>query len=327
MSLDTSVPSVDRKAMGRFHGTGGELFVIWLVNGILSSLTLGIYFAWGRAKLYHYFYSNTEFAGHRFRFTGNGKEIFFGVLRVAAVIIGIGLVSSLVAPLAALSGVKWLVVPLFIALYLGIALLAHYALYGAMRYRLSRARYREIPFRLEGSAWAFAREGLGRALLGAITFGICMPLYRHFVISRLYNNARFGNIRFAWDAKAGEYWWLCIKGGLLSLVTLGVYYFFWYPRYFAYVRGHMSLGGNRFQGEIKPGEFAGLFFTNLLLAAVTFGIGMPWIVVRTLNFFLGKLELENAALLDTAISAGLQKTAAGAEAMADALDLGVGLGF
>ena len=154
-----------------------------------------------------------------------------------------------------------------------------------------------------------------------------MPLYSHFFLTRIYNNVRFGNLRFGWDGKAGEFWRLCLKGVLLSFLTLGVYYFFWYPRYFAYVRGHLSLEGHRFHGDVKPGEFFWLAFTNLLLIMVTVGIGTPWVIVRTMRFYLERLSLENPELLESALQVKGQKTAAGAEALADAMDLGIGIGF
>jgi uncharacterized membrane protein YjgN (DUF898 family) len=42
-----------------FSGTGGELFVIKLVNGILTTLTLGIYFFWAKVKELRWEYQNT----------------------------------------------------------------------------------------------------------------------------------------------------------------------------------------------------------------------------------------------------------------------------
>ena len=43
-----------------FTGTGGEYFRIWIVNLILSILTLGIYSAWAKVRTNRYFYGNTQ---------------------------------------------------------------------------------------------------------------------------------------------------------------------------------------------------------------------------------------------------------------------------
>jgi uncharacterized membrane protein YjgN (DUF898 family) len=46
---------------GTFHGTGGELFVINLIGGILIPLTLMIYMAWFQVRRWKFQYNNYEF--------------------------------------------------------------------------------------------------------------------------------------------------------------------------------------------------------------------------------------------------------------------------
>ncbi|MED5348372.1 MAG: DUF898 family protein, partial [Pseudomonadota bacterium] len=40
----------------QFHGEGGEFFRIWIVNLVLSIVTLGIYSAWAKVRTKRYFY-------------------------------------------------------------------------------------------------------------------------------------------------------------------------------------------------------------------------------------------------------------------------------
>ena len=47
----------------QFTGTGGEYFKIWIVNILLSIVTLGIYSAWAKVRRKQYFYGNTRVAG------------------------------------------------------------------------------------------------------------------------------------------------------------------------------------------------------------------------------------------------------------------------
>ncbi len=314
-------------ARGDFHGKGEELFLIWLVNSVLSVLTLGIYFAWGKVKLYRWFYSNTEFAGSRFRFTGNGKEIFIGTLKALGLLIGLAVVLVVAQLGANAAGIRQLNYVFGAGFYLAIFFFSQYAIYATMAYRASRARYREIAFRLDGSAWAFAREAILYLLLGVVTLGLALPLYTHFKISRIYNNLKYGSLEFAWDAKAGEYWRLAVKGYFLSALTFGIYYYFWQPKMFAFVRGHLSVGGCRFHGEVTPGDLFKLTITNLLLIVFTLGLGTAWVIPRTLRFYVSRLALENPSRLDASLQAGRSKVAAAGEAMGDAMDMGIGLGF
>lgn len=319
--------ALEPMARGAFHGKGDELFLIWLTNGVLAILTLGIYFAWGKVRLYKFFYSNTEFAGDRFRFTGNGKEIFIGTLKAIGVLIGLFAALGVAQVGVHALGAPALSYVLFAGFYAVMLFLSQYAIYATMGYRAARARFREIGFRLEGSAWQFAREAFPYMLLGIITLGIAMPYYTHWKISRIYNNLKFGSLEFAWDAKAGDYWRLALKGFFLSFLTLGVYYFFWLPKWWAFVRGHLSVGGCRFHGDIKPSELFILTLTNLLLIVGTLGLGTAWVMTRSMRFFLTRLALENPSRLEASLQVGRQKVTAGGEAMGDAMDMGVGLGF
>lgn len=330
MSIDpmTSLSAPEENhGRGDFKGTGGELLRLWLVNSILTTLTFGVYFAWAKARMYHFFYSNTEFAGARFRYTGNGKEIFVGTLKAVLLMVALfAIFGGLMAGTLFLK-IPALTVAITVAIYGAMLFLGLYAIYSTVAYRVSRARYREISFHLQGDAWTFARAAFPYALLGIVTLGIAMPYYSHFKIRRIYNNLSFGSLDFAWNASAGAYWRLAMKGFLLSFLTFGVYYFFWLPKWFAFVRGHLSVGGCRFHGDLRPGELFRLTITNLLMMALTFGLATPWALVRSIRFFLARLTLENPSRLEAALQGSRQKVGALGEAVGDSMDMDVGLGF
>jgi uncharacterized membrane protein YjgN (DUF898 family) len=319
--------SEEPPATGDFHGKGGDLFLLWLANSALTVLTLGVYFAWGKARVYKFFYGNTEFAGSRFRFTGNGKEIFIGTLKAIGLII---LLYSLFFAGTYLQGrykLKAAGIAVTLIFFAAIVFLTQFAIYATMAYRASRARFREIDFRLAGSPLLFARDSIPRLLLGLVTFGFAFPLYTHWKIGRIYDNLSFGNLKFAWRKDAGAYWRLAMQGYFLSILTLGVYYFFWLPKRFAFLLDHLSVGGCRFRGEIKAGETFVLALTNILLVFFTLGLGSAWAVTRSMRFFISRVELENPSRLEAALQVGRQKAGVTGEALGNALDLGVGLGF
>ncbi len=77
----TTAGTVDATAQTHalsFHGKGGELFGIYLVNALLSIVTLNVYYFWGKTKLRRYLWSHTQFMGDRFEYLGTGKELFKG---------------------------------------------------------------------------------------------------------------------------------------------------------------------------------------------------------------------------------------------------------
>src|SRR5579862_8890456 len=62
----------------QFTGKGGEYFGIWIVNLLLTLVTLGIYSPWAKVRKMHYFYRNTQLAGSSFDFHGSPVRILVG---------------------------------------------------------------------------------------------------------------------------------------------------------------------------------------------------------------------------------------------------------
>ncbi|RFA27198.1 hypothetical protein CAI21_15230 [Alkalilimnicola ehrlichii] len=60
------------------HGSGAELFVIYLVNLLLKVITLGIYHFWAVTRVRRYLWAQTSFDGERFEYTGTGRQLFLG---------------------------------------------------------------------------------------------------------------------------------------------------------------------------------------------------------------------------------------------------------
>lgn len=61
-----------------FTGSGGEYFRVWIVNVLLSIITLGIYTPWARRRTAQYFYSHTLVAGSPLEFTAQQRKMVVG---------------------------------------------------------------------------------------------------------------------------------------------------------------------------------------------------------------------------------------------------------
>src|SRR5688572_10025917 len=86
----------------RFHGKGGEYFAIWLVNALLTIITLGIYSAWATVRRRRYFLGNTEINGDRFDYHAKPVQILKGRLLVIGGIIVFYILAALLPQLALL---------------------------------------------------------------------------------------------------------------------------------------------------------------------------------------------------------------------------------
>ena len=63
-----------------FTGRGGEYLRIWVVNLLLTALTLGLYSGWSKVRRVKYFRQNTWLDGHVFDYHGNPVAILRGRL-------------------------------------------------------------------------------------------------------------------------------------------------------------------------------------------------------------------------------------------------------
>ncbi|MGL1218083.1 DUF898 family protein, partial [Vibrio parahaemolyticus] len=54
-------------------------------------------------------------------------------------------------------------------------------------------------------------------------------------------NVRIGNARFAYKGEGAEYFWINLKGYFLTILTLGIYWFWWQKELFAYFVDNLAL--------------------------------------------------------------------------------------
>ena len=96
-----------------FKGNAKEWFGIWIVNLLLSIVTLGIYSAWAKVRTKKYFYGNTFVDGRNFDYHATGGQILKGRLIIIAAIIVFQIILTILdrlisknAVLLSLSGFK-----------------------------------------------------------------------------------------------------------------------------------------------------------------------------------------------------------------------------
>src|SRR6266704_1653159 len=68
-----------------FHGSGGTLLGIHVVNVLLILVTLGVYYFWAKTRVRRYLFSQTQFEADRFAYHGTAKELLLGFLKAFVV--------------------------------------------------------------------------------------------------------------------------------------------------------------------------------------------------------------------------------------------------
>ncbi|AVP56925.1 YjgN family protein [Pulveribacter suum] len=122
-----------------FAGSGGGYFRVWIVNVLLSILTLGLYTPWARRRTAQYFYGHSLVAGSPLEFTAQQRRMVVGFVAVVLL--------SLTYKLAARTGQDTAVV----LMLLGGALLSPLIWASAMRFRLGNTRWRGVRLAFNAS--------------------------------------------------------------------------------------------------------------------------------------------------------------------------------
>jgi uncharacterized membrane protein YjgN (DUF898 family) len=119
----------------------------------------------------------------------------------------------------------------------------------------------------------------------------------------LLNHVRAGNVEFKYFGVGKEYFFLNLKGFLLSVITLGIYFSWWENARFAYYVNNLTLSKEGQQIRMKStttgGEFFKLNIVNLILFIFTLGFGYAWVVTRSMKFVTGKIKITGDMDLDT----------------------------
>jgi len=321
-------PSVAETEQGEvrqlfFHGSGGSLFGIHIVNMFLTVVTLGIYYFWAKVRVRKYLLSESEFEGDRFAYHGTGKELLVGFLKAVLVfgvpLVLLGIIQEFLVRIPALRVVLGLVT------YAAVLVLIPFAIVGARRYRLSRTSWREIRFSFRGRALDFIKLFAAGSFLSGITLGLYYPFFdtrRHgFLVSHSY----FGNQKFDFDGRGRDLFGSFLVVILLFFPTLGLIWFWYQAKKQRYFWEHTSLATAHFHSTVTGTRLFLLSVGNLLLLVATLGVGFPWIMVRNVRFAFRYLTLEGPLDL-SGIQQEAQAATATGEALAGFLDAGLDLG-
>lgn len=319
----------------RFTGDTGSYFRLWLVNLLLSVVTLGIWSAWAKVRTKKYFYGHTHLAGSAFDYDTTGWVILKGRLLAVAVIALWSVVTSF-APIVAL--------PLGILAFFGLPWIINRGL----RFSARITVWRNVRFDFQGS--------YGRTLL--YFFVLTIPVYMTGLLglpwlqrarSRYLTGAyRFGTAPFRLEADLGAFYAAYLKTVLASLLMLvpaiglgvgltvaladssffddltsdeaagltvvAVYAgaFLMAATVLPYLRAQIlaltlngtSLGGtasgrqHRFSCTLSPVRYAWICLSNLAAVAVSLGLLMPWATVRLHRYTVEAVTAHAAEDLD-----------------------------
>ena len=135
------------------------------------------------------------------------------------------------------------------------------------------------------------------------------------------------NPEFVYRGDGAEFFVLNLKGYFLTLITLGIYIFWWQKDLFAYFINNLELKRNDqcifFKSKATGKGFFLLLAGNLLIILFTLGLAYPWAVVRTLQFVAANIEMSGDFSVDELTQSQADYSNATGDDLGDILDLGL----
>lgn len=253
-----------------FNGRGGEFFGIWIVNILLSILTLGIYSAWAKVRTKRYFYGNTHVDGDSFEYHAQPMQILKGRLVAFALLIILSIANSFFPTVSLLLfGLFYLAVP--------------WLLWSNARFDCAMTSYRNVHFSFNAPLKQAYKTLLGRGIVSLIILLSCM-----FAIIQLVNTSMVASIA------------MFVVFMVLSAL-LNAWYFAGAHRYF--VNGY-QYGDWKFSADIELG-----FFIKTYLIAFAMSItGLVIFALVSMIAFFGSIDftqIQSGDLLSLAGSTNL----------------------
>jgi len=138
LSPDAASGEPIRRLAIRFTGSGAEYFRIWIVNLLLTIVTLSLYYPWAKVRKLRYFYGNTVVDGQPLSFHGNPLAVLRGYLLVGALVVAYGIAGRR-SPTAGLIA------------FLVVAALWPALLKSTLQFRLANTSWRGLRMRFSGS--------------------------------------------------------------------------------------------------------------------------------------------------------------------------------
>ena len=340
-----------------FTGSGAEYFGIWIVNLLLTIVTLGIYSAWAKVRRLQYFYRHTEVAGSSFDFHGSPIRILVGRAIALVMLITYNYSVRVRSPLT-------------IVILIVIALVMPWLLRNSFRFRLYNTSWRGTRFHFRGTVGGAYRVFLLNGFLALITLYIMAPFMHQRLKAYQHDNSWFGRTRCSFHARAGQFYAIylvflaalvvfgiviglsgiggalvtlaqaqkpgghvdpraalrvlaVLYGGLILMgITIG-------PVIHALITNliwsNTRLGEHRIECRMPPLVLIWITASNFVLVVLTLGLFIPWAMVRLAKFQLESVTLLPAGDLQEFAAAEPETIGAVGEEAASAFDFDISL--
>lgn len=337
-----------------FSGQAGEFFGIWIVNLLLSIVTLGIYSAWAKVRTNQYFYGHTRIESQPFRYLATPIQILKGRI-IAVIIFALFFIASSLSPVLA------------VVLALLFMLASPWLIVQSLKFNMRMTSYRNVRFSFHGAYAGAFKYFVLLPVLAVFTLYLAMPWVLKKIDSYICSNTSFGGQKMQINTDTSSYYIavLVAMAAVMGLVTLMiivgavmvgvmaatgaadagmttvlvtgavlVMYFFAFALsgaiYHSMIRNHIfertELPGiAKFKSEMRVMPYLWLTVTNLLAIIFTLGLAYPWAKIRKAAYLAAVTTVAVYPQADSLVDNVQQSSNAFGEEAAGLFDVDVSL--
>lgn len=222
----------------RFTGTGGAYFRIWIVNLLLTLVTLGLYYPWAKVRKLRWFYGHTQLAGHAFDFHGEPRKMLRGTMLAGLLVVAYSVAGEF-SPLSGLLAAAvvaglW---PLMLRAALQFRLAntswcgLRFSFSGSVREAYAAVAPPLLLFLLPATLAAFHEADLGLApatlqaldaivVIAAVLMLLGLPYFLWRLKRYQHSHFRLGQLRTEWKGELRAVYALCLRAFGIVLVPI-----------------------------------------------------------------------------------------------------------
>lgn len=331
-------PEASQEHRFEFQGSALEYFRIWIVNVLLTIVTLGVYSAWAKVRTQQYLASSTTLAGASFAYVADPWAILKGRAMVVLFFLVYGMSSVI-------SGY------LELALGMAMLLLIPWAIVRSMAFRAHNTAWRNIRFGFRAAYGPAFGAYLGYPFLGLLTLGVLYPdavfRQRRFLVS----HASFGSTGFSFGSRSADFYrafglLLLISIAMVASITLAVtlageaaflgiglvslpFYFLLFgtaaSRISNLTYDGAHVGKHRLSSRVPAAGLAAVYASNALAMLLSLGLLVPWARLRVLRYRLRHMSVHAVGSLDDFVAHQADDVGGTGAELGESLGLDLGL--
>lgn len=348
-----------------FSGKSTEYFGIWIVNVLLTIITLGFYTPWAKVRTRRYFYGNTVLDNSAFDYTGDPLAILKGYL-IALLLFIIYSITINFYP-----SVQFIFIIFFL-------LIMPWLVIRSMIFRARNTVFRNIRFGFGKRYGQAYKIFTGLPLLLPFTLGLIIPYMVYRQKQFLVNNSRFGTSPFSFHAGAKDFYkafaivlvfiilvpilaiiaaiaipayheYIVAAGGkslaaqpaetpdimviiatqlfitFFSILITLSFYAYLEARINNLVWNNIELANNRFSSTLRFRDLLWIYASNLIAIIFSVGLLVPWAKIRLARYRLDKLSMLATSSLDGFVRQEQENAGAIGEEIGDLFDIDIGI--